>query len=110
MSKKIRRFCLVRTKQLAFLHRSMVYYAYGLCSSDKNANTGLYPFADAARTPHGDSNSLNWASRYMERTDAARTPHGDSNRISDGFFHTIYNDAARTPHGDSNDGFAVMVG
>ena len=30
MSKKIRRFCLVRTKQLAFLHRSMVYYAYGL--------------------------------------------------------------------------------
>lgn len=30
MSKKIRRFCLVRTKQLAFLHRSMVYYAYEL--------------------------------------------------------------------------------
>ena len=22
----------------------------------KNANAGLYPFADAARTPHGDSN------------------------------------------------------
>ena len=57
MSKKIRRFCLVRTKQLAFLHRSMVYYAYELCRFDKNANTGLYPFADAARTPHGDSNS-----------------------------------------------------
>ena len=57
MSKKIRRFCLVRTKQLAFLHRSMVYYAYGLCRSDKNANTGLYPFADAARAPHGDSNN-----------------------------------------------------
>ena len=30
MSKAIRRFCLVRTKQLVFLHRGMVYYAYGL--------------------------------------------------------------------------------
>ena len=30
-----------------------------LCKINKNAHTGLYPFADAARTPHGDSNMSN---------------------------------------------------
>ena len=67
----------------------------------------MYPFADAARTPHGDSNKAVDTDDYMEG-DAARTPHGDSNRRVLGVYLQFLQDAARAPHGDSNFDFAVV--
>ena len=56
--------------------------------------------ADAARTPHGDSNRISEMA-FIDLADAARTPHGDSNGY-DVLDVGLLADAARTPHGDSN--------
>ena len=57
---------------------------------------------DAARAPHGDSNSVEQMP-VTRRVDAARSPHGDSNTSCLLFDH-VPRDAARAPHGDSNIG------
>ena len=52
-------FCTTGTKQLASSPFLCYIIFVELCKINKNAHTGLYPFADAARTPHGDSNMSN---------------------------------------------------
>ena len=58
---------------------------------------------DAARTPHGDSNSFMRTRSLWDSSDAARAPHGDSNVFQLQLVYPgLHRDAARTPHGDSN--------
>ena len=84
---------------------------------------GLYGFADATRTPHGDGNEENASVIKLLGEDATRTPHGDGNigsslrdDIADlmqpapltgtATFYSQWRghspDATRTPHGDGN--------
>ena len=70
-------------------------------TATRNVRNSQRPTADAARTPHGDSNSVE-RMPVTRRVDAARSPHGDSNLILAPIKHFTYSDAARAPHGDSN--------
>ena len=58
---------------------------------------------DAARAPHGDSNTKVFFKKRIIHTDAARSPHGDSNTSAVSVLQ-VMTDAARAPHGDEKKG------
>ena len=73
-------FLYNRYNSIAFFIALVLYCVCGLYGTDKYADTGLYPFADATRTPRGDGNILvldDLVSVFRE--DATRTPRGDGN-------------------------------